>query len=290
MKKPKISKEIVWNWLTQRHLLILRDEDSFAEKLSFNFTYLRFFTVLTATLIFLFSLSFILSNTILSRWFNPVSREVENQRQLIQLSGVVDSLAQAIKTRDEFLTNMNRIMAGKKPLEDTIADKTTTRKPQKVNLDEINPADARLRREFESNQSGKLVSLEGQKSSLKDIVLLSPVPGSIISGKYDAKIGHFGIDLVSKKDEPIKCVADGTVILASWTSDTGYLIAVQHTANLISVYKHNSVLLKKAGNVVKAGEIIAIIGNTGELTSGPHLHFELWHNGNPVNPELYISL
>jgi murein DD-endopeptidase MepM/ murein hydrolase activator NlpD len=290
MKKPQINKEIIWNWLTQRHLLILRDEDSFAEKLSLNFTYLRFFTVVTAAIILLFSLSLILSNTILSNWFNPVSKEVENQRRLIQLSNVVDSLAVAIQTRDGMLANMNRIMAGNKPLADTIITKNPNKKPQKVDLDELNPADVQLRREFESNHSGRLVSLDKQKNGLKDIVLLSPLPGSIISGKYDAKIGHFGIDLVSKKDEPIKCVADGTVIMSSWTSDTGYVIAVQHSANLISVYKHNSVLLKKAGNVVKAGDIIAIIGNTGELTTGPHLHFELWHNGNPINPELYISL
>jgi murein DD-endopeptidase MepM/ murein hydrolase activator NlpD len=97
------------------------------------------------------------------------------------------------------------------------------------------------------------------------------------------------VDVVAKKDEPVKCVADGTVILSSWTNDTGHIIAIQHQGNLISVYKHNSVLLKKAGNFVRAGEIISVIGNSGELTTGPHLHFELWHNSNPVNPEIFVS-
>ena len=118
--------------------------------------------------------------------------------------------------------------------------------------------------------------------------MLSPLPGGIISDRYNSKIGHYGLDIVAKKDEPVKCVSDGTVIFSSWTSETGYVTAVQHQANFISIYKHNSVLLKKEGNFVKAGEIIAIIGNTGELTTGPHLHFELWSNGNPVNPEQYI--
>ena len=116
----------------------------------------------------------------------------------------------------------------------------------------------------------------------------SPLAG-IISAPYDPKIAHYGVDVVSKKNEPIKSVADGTVILASWTQDAGYVIAVQHRSNVISVYKHNSSLLKKMGEFVSAGDVIAIIGNTGELTTGPHLHFELWYNGNPMDPEEFVS-
>ena len=95
--------------------------------------------------------------------------------------------------------------------------------------------------------------------------------------------------MVSKKNEPVKCVADGTVIFSDWTQEAGFVIAVQHKGNLISVYKHNSALLKKVGNFVSSGQVIAIIGNTGEFTSGPHLHFEMWYNGNPVDPGEFIS-
>ena len=109
-----------------------------------------------------------------------------------------------------------------------------------------------------------------------------------MSDSYNAKSDHLGVDIVAKQDEPVKVVAEGTVVFASWTQDSGYVIAVQHRGNLLSLYKHNSDLLKNVGNFVTAGEVISIIGNTGELTSGPHLHFELWYNGNPVDPEEFI--
>ena len=96
--------------------------------------------------------------------------------------------------------------------------------------------------------------------------------------------------MVAKENEPVRAVADGVVIMSSWTLDGGYVVAIQHLGNLISVYKHNSELFKNVGSFVAAGEVVAVIGNTGELTSGPHLHLELWHNGNPVNPQEYIAL
>ena len=124
---------------------------------------------------------------------------------------------------------------------------------------------------------------------LSEIFFFSPIDG-IISAKYDAINQHYGVDIVAKRNEPVKCITDGTVILSSWTQDSGYVIAVQHRGDLISVYKHNAELLKKVGNFVGAGEIISITGNTGELTDGPHLHFELWFSGNPVNPEEFVLL
>jgi len=125
-------------------------------------------------------------------------------------------------------------------------------------------------------------------SELQEMFLFTPISG-LISRKYDLKEDHFGVDIVSKKNEPVMSVASGTVILSSWTQDSGYVIAIQHSSNLISVYKHNAELLKKTGSFVNGGDVIAIIGNTGELTDGPHLHFELWYNGNAVNPEDFIS-
>jgi murein DD-endopeptidase MepM/ murein hydrolase activator NlpD len=124
--------------------------------------------------------------------------------------------------------------------------------------------------------------------ALGNILFFVPLKG-MISNEYDPATKHFGLDVVAKKDEAVKSVLDGTVIMSAWTVETGYVIMVQHQHNIISVYKHNSALMKHQGDIVRAGEPIAIIGESGELQSGPHLHFELWNDGTPVNPKEYIS-
>jgi murein DD-endopeptidase MepM/ murein hydrolase activator NlpD len=126
-----------------------------------------------------------------------------------------------------------------------------------------------------------------KKSDLNGYFFFTPVKG-VISSSFNAAVKHFGVDIVAKKDTPIKATMGGTVIFATWSSESGHTITVQHKNHIISVYKHNSVLLKKTGALVKAGEPIAIIGNTGEETTGPHLHFELWKNGIAIDPQDYI--
>lgn len=130
---------------------------------------------------------------------------------------------------------------------------------------------------------------EEDKVRLEDVLIHSPLNG-ILSGAFDASKAHFGIDLTAPKDSPIKSILPGSVIQASWNSDTGHTITVMHAHNLISIYKHNSSLLKEKGEIVQAGESIAIIGNSGELSTGPHLHFEIWQNGQPIDPEKFIKL
>ena len=111
----------------------------------------------------------------------------------------------------------------------------------------------------------------------------------MITAGFDSDSKHYAVDVVTEKDEPVKAAADGTVIFASWTADTGHVIIIEHQNDLITAYKHNASLSKQQGDLVKAGEVIAIVGNTGELTTGPHLHFELWNNGYPINPINYID-
>ena len=120
------------------------------------------------------------------------------------------------------------------------------------------------------------------------LFFFNPLEGTVTQS-YDISEEHFGIDIVAPKNEAVKAVLRGTVIFAEWTVETGYVIQIQHENNLTSIYKHNSVLLKKVGEEVKVGEAIAIVGNTGELSSGPHLHFELWQEGVPLDPENYIN-
>ena len=121
-----------------------------------------------------------------------------------------------------------------------------------------------------------------------NLVLFPPVNGTISEG-YNVKEKHYAVDIVVPKDTPVKATADGTVIFAEWTAETGYVIILEHSNELISVYKHNSSLTKQQGDLVKAGEVIAMAGNTGEFTTGPHVHFELWSRGYPVNPANFID-
>ena len=134
-----------------------------------------------------------------------------------------------------------------------------------------------------------LITLANVKNrDLRETFFFSPISG-FISDHYNVKKSHFGVDVVSKSNEPVKCIADGTVIFSDWTQNEGYVLMIQHRPNLISVYKHNAELYKKLGTFVNAGEIISIVGNSGEMTNGPHLHFEMWYNGNSLNPEEFVT-
>ena len=139
----------------------------------------------------------------------------------------------------------------------------------------------------------EIVSLEDKYNPLINnseinFVLFPPVKGTI-SHEFNAREKHYAIDIVTSKDAPVKSAADGTVIFSEWTTQTGYVIIIEHSNNLISVYKHNSQLLKEQGSLVKTGEVIATAGNTGELSTGPHLHFELWSDGYPIDPTNFID-
>lgn len=235
-------------------------------------------------------ISLFLVKTLLAQWFDPEHAELEANRRLIMLSSAVDSLAYEVDLKDQFIDNLTMIIKGDDTLnvQDDDSEQRLNTLNTEIDLDNLPPIDSQFRREFEQG-GDMLLDLEGYNSGdLQEFFLFSPISGIVLS-PYNVRSEHYGVDVVSKKNEPVKCVADGTVIFSDWTQESGYVVSVQHKGNLISVYKHNSALLKKVGNFVKAGDIIAIIGNTGELTSGPHLHFELWYNGNPVNPEEFVS-
>jgi murein DD-endopeptidase MepM/ murein hydrolase activator NlpD len=145
---------------------------------------------------------------------------------------------------------------------------------------------AQIEQEEKNNLKGGLLK---EKGGINSLFFFVPLQGQLTSG-FEQSTKHFGVDIVGKKNEPIKSTLDGTVILSTWTPDQGYVIQVQHQENILSIYKHNSALLKKEGERVKAGEPIAIIGNSGELSTGPHVHFELWYKGTPVDPTKYMRL
>ncbi len=231
--------------------------------------------------------------SVFEEWLDPRHAEMVANRQVINLSMIVDSLENDVRRKDQYIENIRGILSGDIDMieyseADSLFEGQAGFNGEDINLGYIDPVDSQFRAEFEQGDLGLVSVIDEGNDELREIFLFTPVEG-IISDQFDPKRDHYGLDIVAKENEPIKSVADGVVIFSNWTLDGGYVIGVQHRANLISVYKHNSELLKNVGNFVSSGEIIAIIGNTGELTSGPHLHLELWHKGNPVNPENYIS-
>ncbi len=287
------SRKTFSSRLTNRYLLIVRNEEDFAEKTTYSFTYAKLILFIVFAGVILFIGSLFTVSTLLEQWFDPRYAQAESNRQLIELSLAVDSMEVEVERKNQFIQAFQHIVRGDTTIgtESAYLASADTRQTEEVGdvQTEVSEIDAQFRQEFEESDLGLLASTgSASDSQLDELFFFSPLPG-IISAPYSAKSGHYGVDIVSKKNEPIKSVADGTVLLASWTQDAGYVIAVQHRSNVISVYKHNSSLLKKSGDFVSAGDVIAIIGNTGELTTGPHLHFELWYNGNPMNPEEFVS-
>ena len=149
--------------------------------------------------------------------------------------------------------------------------------------------DSLLRDYVEREDSYSLKATSASSSSSESrLYYFTPLKGTV-TNTFNQAEAHFGVDIVAPKNEAIKAALDGTVIFADWTVETGYVIQLQHKNNITSIYKHNSVLLKEVGQRVKAGEAIAIIGNTGKLSSGPHLHFELWKEGKAIDPMQFIN-
>lgn len=291
----KSKKKQKWfHKLRTSYRLAFLNETTFEERFSFRLTRLHVITtLLSLAIIFIVLTFFLISYTNLKEYI-PGYPDIHQKQELYHLNKTVDSLLQNAKMDNLYLTNIKRIIGNK-----DIKEKYTPPKSLPISyntiVDKRSKQDSLLRAEFENQTRFNLIPSESDGTSLmsgrmliQDQNFFTPLNG-IITAKFDPQEKHYGIDIVSSHNEAIKSVLDGTVILSTWTPETGYVIVVQHSGNLISVYKHCATLLKQEGDLVKAGDPIAIAGNSGEMTTGPHLHFELWYNGNPVNPTDYIN-
>ncbi len=220
------------------------------------------------------------------REFIPGYPDANTRRQIVQNALKVDSLEQKLDYWQQYLTTLQAIVNGENP--PALEAKPDTTVKSKDIVFTKSEEDSLLRAQIENNEQYNLsVASAPLENSVKGFHFFPPVRGDVTSS-FNLSKGHFGTDIASAPNEVVVAVLEGTVTMATWTLETGYVIQIQHNGNLLSVYKHNSKLLKKAGSHVSAGEAIAIVGNSGELTTGPHLHFELWFNGTPVDPEKYI--
>ncbi len=277
--------------LKEKYKLVILNNRTFEEKASFRASLWYLIMATSAFAILLIFLTiFIIKVTPLKEYVTGIATDTDFKRDIVASYTKVDSLEKLVAANAIYLENLQNVIDGRigedaKPKKDTQEEQSLGVLNQKVSKEELE-----LRKLIESESQFDLSaqSLEEDKKSAASFVFFSPVRGKISSG-FNENQQHYAIDVVAKKNENIKAVLDGTVVLSSFTSETGYVIGIQHANNMLSFYKHCSALLKKAGSFVRAGEVIAVIGNTGEYTTGAHLHFELWVDGNPVNPEDYMT-
>ncbi len=218
----------------------------------------------------------------------PGGYDAQLRKELIANAMRVDSIEQVLQNRQAYFYKIYAALNDKDF--ETYQKELDTSKVTRQSVDFTKSQhDSILQTLIDEEEQLSMETINAtEKSKLKNITFFAPIKGTITS-KFDAIAGHFGVDIVSKENEPVLSTLDGTVIDVSFSAQTGHVISIMHENNVVSTYMHNSSILKKKGEKVEAGTPIALVGNSGELTSGPHLHFELWIEGNPVDPENYVT-
>ncbi len=287
-ENTKEPKKIVHK-LRNKYRLVILNDDTFEEKLSLKLSRLNVFLISGFGIVFLIAATTLLIAFTPLREYIPGYSSTELRKQANELTLTTDSLQQQLTFNQRYLLNLKNIISGKPIInfsDTAVADSTITAELNKS----ISREDSILRNMVEEEERFNLdAGTSESKLPLSGISFFIPVKG-LVTNDFDVEQDHYGVDIVARKNEVIKATQDGIVVFNGWTAETGHVLVLQHRQNFLSIYKHNSALLKKEGELVKVGEPIAIIGNSGELSSGPHLHFELWYNGNAVNPRDYISL
>lgn len=281
------------NNLQDKYRLVVMNDDTFEEVTSYRLTRLNGYIAIGALLLGALFIGWLILA------FTPLRRTLPgdyiNPKEIVALQSKIDTLGQIVEAQNAIIESRERWLSGdyeSGPGEYVAAD-------EQVEMEEIEPIaeDLALRAKYDNtNKSSntntkpvKKILVSTNHNGMAQQYISPPLMGARVTDRFRPDKKHYGIDLSAPRNTPVQSVLSGTVISSEETMDTGNVIAVQHKHNLISFYKHNSVLLKKVGSFVSAGEAIAIIGNTGEMSDGPHLHFELWQNGKPVDPSDYID-
>lgn len=283
----KRQKRLFGDRLRDKFRLIIYNDNTFEEVWYLRLTRLNMFA-LTSTLFILIVVGvFALVAYTSIRELIPGYPDGNLRRTILMNAVRLDSLENEIRMRDQYFQNIKALVSGEEP-DNLVSLADTSVEISSVDFSKsIEDSILRIQIEAEEQYNLSVLPLQSSPRDLASIHFFAPVRG-LVTKQFNSSENHFGTDIGAEPNEVVKATLDGTITMDGWTVETGYNIYIQHKNNLISVYKHNSVLLKKTGNVVKAGDAIAIIGNSGELTTGPHLHFELWHNGTPIDPQSYI--
>lgn len=269
--------------IKKRYRMVIFDEVSLKERFNLTMTKLNLFTYGGIIFILIGVLVFLLLIFTPMKYFLPPVDNYKLEKIIVHNTVLIDSLEKEIEFRDNYFLQIRNIVKGEN-LEsfeyiDTVSKNTLLTQEQK---------DSILNELLERDENNLNQIRDEDFADIQKTNFYKPVSG-VISNGFDPSKGHYGIDIVAAENDPVVSTLAGTVVLATWSLNTGYIIQIQHSNNIISIYKHNGELLKKDGDRVTAGEPIALVGNTGEQTTGPHLHFEIWQDGVPVNPTNYIN-
>jgi len=287
MQEDISNKKKFKQLITHKFRVVLINEKTFEEKLSFRLSRLNVFIFGGLFTILLIGLTTILIAFTQLREYIPGYSSVKVKRQAQELIFKVDSLENILEVNNRYINRFQAVLMD--DVSTFTFDKDSVFETIQLDKDSLVMSNSTIDSLFrlEVERKDKYSFFEEAKKDV-GIVFFAPVTGTITEG-YNASQKHFAVDVVVKTGTPVKTIADGTVIFAEWTAETGHVIIIEHAKSYISIYKHNGALHKHQGDFVKSGEVIASSGSTGEFTTGPHLHFELWNDGYPVNPINFID-
>ena len=271
--------------LTDKYRLVVLNEDTFQERFSLKLSLLNVF-VLGGVFSFLLILvtTFFITFTPIKEYI-PGYSSTDLKIKATKLAFQTDSLKRKLDVLRDFTKALQPILTGEIEAEAIDSVNLLERINIQDSLLNATREDSLFREKIESQDR---FPIQNNAETNVKIVFFAPLNGSVSEG-FDSQKNHLAVDIVAKKNTAVKATADGTVIFSGWTTETGYVIILKHAYNYTSVYKHNGNLLKEQGDFVKSGEVIASVGSTGELTTGPHLHFELWSGGYAINPINFID-
>lgn len=282
--------------LANTYRLVVMNDETFEEVSSTRLSLLNIYVLLSSVLVIMAILVWLMIAFTPLRKYVPGYGDVMQDQEVRDLYRQVEDLEAELVTHRKYSENFRRILVGDVVTEDDVP-KIDQEMMDASTIDttaELSEEEMELRNELTLEEVGvkakapRTTNLSPKDTPLERLFFSSPVSGEISAGFMPDK-EHFGVDVLAPKNTPIKAAMDGYVFLSDWTLETGNTIGIQHSSNLITFYKHNSVLLKEVGSYVKAGEAVAVIGNTGTMSNGPHLHFELWYKGKPIDPTEYID-
>lgn len=284
MVKKKRHKAF-WSNIKFKYKLTIINENTLEEVVGIHVSKLNGISVLLFVLTVLFLIAAAIIAFTPLRNYLPGYMNSEVRTQVVENALRVDSLRQLVDRQNLYIMNIQDIFRGTVRV-DTVQSIDSLTTVREDSLMERSRREDEFRRQYEETEKYNLTTITA-RPDMEGMIFYRPTRG-MITEKFNAETKHYGIDIAASPGESVLATLDGTVILSTYTAETGYVIEVQHNQDFISVYKHCGSLLKKEGDTVQAGEAIALVGNTGQLTTGPHLHFELWHKGRAVNPEQYV--